>query len=196
MDAIFLAVNGQQQGPYTVEQVHAGVARGEYTAETLAWHEGLAGWMPLSTLLASAPAVTPLPAVPGASSASMAGTTPGATLPTSYELSFTRDALREVARRQNLLMWALLLAIAGNVCAKLLPLVGILVYLGAVVFEVYALYTLNRALRVKAAWAYCILLFIPLAGIITLYVFSNKATKVLRAHGIPVGFMGGKVDAI
>ncbi len=48
---IFLNLNGQQEGPYTLEQLQAWLASGEVAAETLAWHEGLSEWVAMGALL-------------------------------------------------------------------------------------------------------------------------------------------------
>jgi hypothetical protein len=45
-------------------------------------------------------------------------------------------------------------------------------------------------------WVYCLLLFIPLVSLITLLLISGKASRVLKAYDIPVGFMGGKAGGI
>ena len=63
---LYLGIAGERRGPYTVEQTKAMLAAGQVNLETLAWHEGLAGWVPLRTLpdfavagAAPAPAYTP-----------------------------------------------------------------------------------------------------------------------------------------
>jgi membrane protease subunit (stomatin/prohibitin family) len=42
--AYFIAVNGQQQGPFALHVIQQMVTRGEFTAETLVWKQGLADW--------------------------------------------------------------------------------------------------------------------------------------------------------
>ena len=44
MPAWHVAVNGQTQGPYTMQQISAGIASGEVTPETMVWSNGMAGW--------------------------------------------------------------------------------------------------------------------------------------------------------
>ena len=39
-------LNGQQQGPYTVDQLRPGVPTGQFTAQTPVWAQGMAGWLP------------------------------------------------------------------------------------------------------------------------------------------------------
>lgn len=41
----FLAVNGQQQGPYTIATLQQMVQQGTFTRDTLVWKQGMAGWL-------------------------------------------------------------------------------------------------------------------------------------------------------
>jgi len=57
---IFIHHNGQQTGPFTHQEIQAGVASGLYQTTDLVWYEGAAGWKPLSELphiLSGAPAL-------------------------------------------------------------------------------------------------------------------------------------------
>lgn len=40
----YVAVNGQQTGPYTVAQLQQYAAAGQFTADSLVWKNGMAGW--------------------------------------------------------------------------------------------------------------------------------------------------------
>ncbi len=67
---IHVARNGQQLGQFSVEEVNRKLADGTFSPTDLAWHEGAAGWAPLSSIAgitvpgtaASAPIVVPPPA--------------------------------------------------------------------------------------------------------------------------------------
>ena len=48
---IHVAKSGQQSGPYTVEQVQNMVRSGLLSAADLGWHEGMAEWAPLHTIV-------------------------------------------------------------------------------------------------------------------------------------------------
>jgi hypothetical protein len=69
---IHVARNGQQLGQYSVEEINRQLADGTLSPTDLAWHEGLAGWAPLSSIAgltlpaAASPAmpVSPPPAPP------------------------------------------------------------------------------------------------------------------------------------
>jgi len=60
----YYAKNGAQEGPITTEDLRAKIQAGEVAPGDLAWREGLADWMPVSTIpdLATQPA--PPPAAP------------------------------------------------------------------------------------------------------------------------------------
>ena len=69
---IHVAKNGQKMGPYSEAQVREMLASGSIAGTDLGWHEGLADWVPLSSLLAGAAPISaanipaaPLAVVPG-----------------------------------------------------------------------------------------------------------------------------------
>ena len=45
----FLAINGQQQGPYNAQQIRDAIAQDTNVLNLLAWKKGMAGWQPLKT---------------------------------------------------------------------------------------------------------------------------------------------------
>lgn len=70
MNTWFVAQNGQQSGPFSIDQLRGMAASGALTPETLVWAEGMPGWAaagttPLAQAL-SAPAAPPPPAFGGA----------------------------------------------------------------------------------------------------------------------------------
>ena len=48
---IFLFINGEQVGPYSAEQIQGMLASGAVTPETMAWHEGLPEWTPVTQVV-------------------------------------------------------------------------------------------------------------------------------------------------
>jgi hypothetical protein len=52
---IFIARQGQREGPFTEEQVRAMLADGRLQPSDLAWRAGRSDWTPLSNLLVNAP---------------------------------------------------------------------------------------------------------------------------------------------
>ena len=72
-DTIYLGRDGQQMGPYALAQIAAMASAGQVRPGDLAWHEGMAGWLPAAQVLtrlglsvgtppATPPAAAPLPA--------------------------------------------------------------------------------------------------------------------------------------
>lgn len=63
-----IAVNGQQYGPYNMQQLQQMVSTGQFTAQTHVWCQGMAAWEPAASRadLASlfAPAAPPMPPTP------------------------------------------------------------------------------------------------------------------------------------
>ncbi|QFQ12699.1 DUF4339 domain-containing protein [Pseudoprevotella muciniphila] len=45
----YLAINGQQQGPYTAQQINEAIAQDSSVLELNAWKKGMTGWQPLKT---------------------------------------------------------------------------------------------------------------------------------------------------
>ena len=48
---LFLHQNGEQVGPYTEEQLATMVASGGISCDDIVWHEGLAGWLPIKSVI-------------------------------------------------------------------------------------------------------------------------------------------------
>jgi hypothetical protein len=44
--AFHIVFNGQQMGPYTIDQLRPGVSSGQFSAQTPVWRQGMAGWLP------------------------------------------------------------------------------------------------------------------------------------------------------
>ena len=66
MDAWYIALHGQQQGPLTSAQIAQGMRGGIYTMTTLVWKQGMANWAPISEVAElhnpSAATTPPMPA--------------------------------------------------------------------------------------------------------------------------------------
>lgn len=48
MDNWYVAINGQQQGPFSQAQIQQGLAAGAYTPDTLVWRQGFANWLAIA----------------------------------------------------------------------------------------------------------------------------------------------------
>ncbi|NJL19437.1 MAG: RDD family protein [Bdellovibrionaceae bacterium] len=87
---IYLAINGEQAGPFPTDVVRKKWADGEINADTLMWKDGMADWEPVSQHLSPATSQNPVP-LPGlqmpAPAAPNPATTatyaPGSILPTT-----------------------------------------------------------------------------------------------------------------
>jgi len=184
MDAIYLALEGQSKGPYTLAQVRESLAKGECARETPAWYEGLADWITVGAVLDASGGIT-APAVPLPAGA-VAPASPG---------EFTKNELRHIAKSQNLLMWSVLAGFIAFGIAHI-PFLGLPLVLGIVAFQIYALYTLGTALRLSLVWLLCLGMFIPCVSLIILVLVSARASKILKAAGVRIGLMGGNADDI
>ena len=74
---IYVGKNGQQLGPFSIEEINRKLADGTFSGTDLAWYEGAAGWAPLSGV----PGVT-LPATSLAASPPVPAPAPAPTQPT------------------------------------------------------------------------------------------------------------------
>ena len=186
MDAIYLAVDGQSSGPYTLAQVRESLSKGEISRETSAWYQGLAEWTTVGPILDAVDgAPVPVGAIPP----------PPIGIASVRSGEFTKDELRAIAKSQNLLMWAVLAGFSSFFIAHI-PFLGIPLGLGIVVFEIYALYLLGTALRLSLVWLMCLGMFIPCVSLIILVLVSGRASKILKAAGVRVGVMGGHAEDI
>jgi GYF domain 2 len=93
---IYVARNGQQLGQYSIEEVNRKLADGTLSATDLGWHEGAAGWAPLSSIAGvtkgapgppsiPAPLAPPSPAPTAPVAQSMPGSAPISSAPRSYK---------------------------------------------------------------------------------------------------------------
>lgn len=48
--AILVLKDGEELGPYTLEEINRTLSSGEFLTSDLAWHEGLAEWVPLKSI--------------------------------------------------------------------------------------------------------------------------------------------------
>ncbi|MEM8931008.1 MAG: SPFH domain-containing protein [Acidobacteriota bacterium] len=62
----YVAVGGQQQGPYPVEQLAAALAQGQISGDALVWCQGMAAWTPAAQVPQLAPRLAAPPPLPPA----------------------------------------------------------------------------------------------------------------------------------
>jgi hypothetical protein len=104
------------------------------------------------------------------------------------------ESLNRIARSQRHVMYALLIQIAASVLARVVPQVGLLLLLAALIYAVIAVARLASALDVSVVSRVllCVGLIIPLLSLIILAVLSARASRRLRAGGFRIGFLGAK----
>ncbi|MCE0496602.1 MAG: PrsW family glutamic-type intramembrane protease [Methylacidiphilales bacterium] len=61
---IYLTQDGSHTGPFTLEEVQRMLGSGQRSPDDYAWHQGLANWVPLSSILSSQTALVPPPMPP------------------------------------------------------------------------------------------------------------------------------------
>ena len=61
--AIFIQHQGQQTGPFSPQEIQAGLASGLYQTSNLVWAEGMDGWIPLSNATHLLGGTVPLPSI-------------------------------------------------------------------------------------------------------------------------------------
>lgn len=120
---IYIARDGAQQGPFSIEQINAMLASGQLRPADHAWWEGCTEWVPLQkapgVALPAAAAAVPAPAVPASVYAPPRGAiAPGGSF-TAQVSPGSIQALRETRP------WVLLLAVLGLIGTGLMLLAGV-----------------------------------------------------------------------
>ncbi|WP_254508969.1 hypothetical protein [Anatilimnocola floriformis] len=123
---------------------------------------------------------------------------------TRVSLGSEPSPLQEIAYRQKLLLYALLITILSQLpiwyCFQttwLWPL-GILGFLGNAAFGVWCFFKLGRALEmsVHTIAFFAVGLFFPCISLAVMYVFTNRATSALQMAGIKVGLLGANLSTV
>ncbi|WP_254509402.1 hypothetical protein [Anatilimnocola floriformis] len=120
---------------------------------------------------------------------------------TQVSLGSKLSPLQEVAYRQKLLLYALLINILSQLpiwyflqTSWLWPL-GILGFLCNAAFGVWCFFRLGRALEMSVPTIafFAVGLFFPCINLAVMYVLTNRATSVLQKAGIKVGILGANL---
>jgi uncharacterized membrane protein YhaH (DUF805 family) len=190
----FCAINGKQEGPFTVETLISMSAQTPFRPDTLVWSEGMAGWKPLSEtpLFDALPKPTTPPSVPlgnvlqaGAQNVAsqMAGATASMTAAINAPVGSTTapgfvDAIKicfskyvdfngRASRPEY--WWFFLFSFIVSILTMALPIVSLI---AALAFFLPSLAVAVRRLHDidKSGW-WLLLLLLPLVGFIVLIVF-------------------------
>lgn len=111
----------------------------------------------------------------------------------------TEQSLESTRIGQIMIIWAILLNFGAVFAGVLLgetigPILSLLLSLTALVIAIIGVVKLANGLGINIAVIIlcCVLLFIPLVNLITLFILSSKATRLLAANGYKVGIGGAK----
>ncbi len=63
MASFFAVINGQQQGPFSEDQIRTSLAQGVYTDKTMVWSQGMSDWQPIASVAVLSES-TPAPPLP------------------------------------------------------------------------------------------------------------------------------------
>ena len=121
---IYVGKNGQQLGPFTLDEVNGKLADGTFVGTDLAWYEGAAGWAPLSGVPGVTLRPTPAPAAavtPAPSPTPAAVVTPTPTAVPARPNTPIVQAPRRGSGVLGVVSWVL---IGITMVVSLIPLVG------------------------------------------------------------------------
>ena len=114
--------------------------------------------------------------------------------------TFSRPELQEIAKYHRLLLCSILVAIVANLAYLFLgyQFISLLLYFGAAVFQIFAIYKLGRSLKLSVVWMVLLIvgLFVPLLSLLILLLMHDKAMKAMKSGGVKVGFMGADSNSI
>jgi uncharacterized membrane protein YhaH (DUF805 family) len=202
----FCAINGKQEGPFSVETLVSMSAQAPLRPDTLVWSEGMAGWAPLSEtpLFGALPKPTTPPSVPlgnvlqaGAQSVAtqMAGATASMTAAINAPVGSTTapgfvDAIKICfskyvdfngrASRPEYWWFTLFQLIVGALTA-FIPFVGLVVTIG-LLLPALAVGTRRLHDTDRSAW-WLLLILVPFAGLVLIYFLCQRGTEGQNRFG-------------
>jgi len=110
---ILVISNGQQKGPFSVEQIKAGLQSGTLSPSDMAWHEGRSNWTAIETFLVSLAAPPPPP--PNIAAQSLNTPLPPPVAPYVPVARRFSEALKSAGRTQQIILGVCLLLTLGVV---------------------------------------------------------------------------------
>ena len=202
----FCAINGKQEGPFSVETLVSMGAQTPLRPDTLVWSEGMAGWKPLSEtpLFDALPRPMTPPAVPlgnvlqaGAQSVAsqMAGATASMTAAINSPVGSTTapgfvDAIKiclskyadfngRASRPEY--WWFVLFSFIVSILTMFLPFVSLIaalaLFLPSLAAAVRRLHDID-----KSGW-WLLLVLVPLAGLVIIYFLCQRGTEGQNRFG-------------
>jgi len=104
-----------------------------------------------------------------------------------------RERLRSIAREQRWLLLCILTTIGMSPLQMAIPFSTSFYFVAGLVSIVCVALVIQVARRVYNLWValfFGVLVFVPLAGLIGLFIVNQRATSVLRNAGFRVGLLG------
>jgi hypothetical protein len=110
-------------------------------------------------------------------------------------LSGSREDLRSVAKYQKGIILCILVYLLGFIAVVALPegvgsVLGVGVLIVGIAATVFVFLLAIKVYGTGAGVGLGILTLIPLLGLVILLLINGKATRILKANGIKVGFLG------
>ncbi|HEU4952529.1 MAG TPA: hypothetical protein VFT46_11295 [Holophagaceae bacterium] len=103
--------------------------------------------------------------------------------------------LQAVARAQRMVLFSVLASLVSNGLLRatdISPLLSLPTVLAVAIFSIWCVHRLCQALHTRSL-GWILAMFLPLLNLICLVILNQRATSVLKAHGIAVGLMGAKL---
>ena len=174
---IHISRGGQKIGGYSLDEANRLLNEGFLRLDDQAWTPGQGEWKALSAISGIVCPNIP-PPIPQM--------TKPATSPAGY-------ALKTIAVKQKMVFYLILSMILGSfllAADDFLAAFGAFVMLVLSITAVVFVYQLATALRLGFAGLWAFASVLPCAGLLVMFVVTNKATKVLKENGITIGLMG------
>ena len=121
--------------------------------------------------------------------------------PLNYATPTARNDLREIAVRQRAIMLCILAYIALVVLQFAIPpemriFLGIAVLAVGITAAVFVFMLALALYNTASGILLGILTLVPLLGLFILLVINQKATTILKSHGIKVGLLGANMSQV
>ena len=110
-------------------------------------------------------------------------------------MEFSNQTLKQIGMAQRMICLFILIKIITIIVIGILPVPKTVISIFDIVYAVILIantWRLSTGLGYDQIFAviFCVCLFIPIVGIITLIALSLKASEILKNAGLPVGIMG------
>jgi hypothetical protein len=201
----YYSLNGQQQGPVSEEQLRQMVATGAIGPETLVWREGMADWLPVTSVVTGVTSTVRCSVCgqmfPPDQTLTISGKVVCATCKPRFVQGMREGvvgqdgSLYAIALNQRKLILAFgvqlifYFARVASVAVPPLALIFSVAILGTLMFMMVYIYRLAKAMG-QMGFLYAIVLIFPCLGWLILVMIVSRATSALKRAGVKVGLFG------